>query len=150
MFNPNISKTRDKIFHESAGETQLFWQIHRLKYLSIITAQTVPVKKRRCHIFFLVNFSKTKNAILANVSGLHHWFPREITSGDYRIPMLMTCHYPDLGSASDWSCWNGNLFQPTISTTSVGNDTSSVWDLRAPFAGKKGWCLEVSAVFSGY
>ena len=24
----------------------------------------------------------------------------------------MTCHYPDLGSASDWSCRLGNLIQP--------------------------------------
>ena len=30
----------------------------------------------------------------------------------------MTSHYPDLGSASDWSCCEGNLFQPIRSTTS--------------------------------
>ena len=29
----------------------------------------------------------------------------------------MTRHYPDLGSASDWSCGVGNLFQPIRSTT---------------------------------
>ena len=27
--------------------------------------------------------------------------------------ILMMCHYPDLGSASDWSCRIANLFQPT-------------------------------------
>ena len=27
--------------------------------------------------------------------------------------------YPDLGSASDWSCYVGNLLQPTRSTTQI-------------------------------
>ena len=31
----------------------------------------------------------------------------------------MTCHYPDLGSASDWSYRVGNLFQPIRSTTQI-------------------------------
>ena len=31
----------------------------------------------------------------------------------------MTCHYLDLGSASDWSCWKGNLLQPIRSATKV-------------------------------
>ena len=30
-----------------------------------------------------------------------------------RNSTLMTRHYPDLGSASDWLCRVGNLFQPT-------------------------------------
>ena len=30
----------------------------------------------------------------------------------------MTFHYPVLGGASDWSCCEGNLFQPIRSTTS--------------------------------
>ena len=33
--------------------------------------------------------------------------------------ILMTCHYPDLVSASDWSCRVGNLFQPLRSTTQI-------------------------------
>ena len=33
--------------------------------------------------------------------------------------MLMTRHYPDLGSASDLSCFVGNLFQPIRSTTQI-------------------------------
>ena len=32
---------------------------------------------------------------------------------------MMTCHYPDLGSASDWSCRVGNLLQPIRSTTQI-------------------------------
>ena len=30
-----------------------------------------------------------------------------------------TRHYPDLASASDWSCGVGNLFQPIISTPQI-------------------------------
>ena len=33
--------------------------------------------------------------------------------------VLMTCHYPDLGSASDWSYRKGNLFQPIRITTQI-------------------------------
>ena len=33
--------------------------------------------------------------------------------------ILMTRHYPDLGSASDWSCRVGNLIQPIRSITHV-------------------------------
>ena len=29
------------------------------------------------------------------------------------------CHYPDLGSASDWSCRVWNIFQPIRSTTQI-------------------------------
>ena len=31
----------------------------------------------------------------------------------------MTRYYPDLGSASDWSCRVGSLFQPIRSTTQI-------------------------------
>ena len=31
----------------------------------------------------------------------------------------MTRHYPDLGSASDWSCRVGNLIQPIRSTIQI-------------------------------
>ena len=34
-----------------------------------------------------------------------------------RNSILMTRHYPDLGSASDWSCHVGNLLQPIRITT---------------------------------
>ena len=33
----------------------------------------------------------------------------------------MTCHYPNLGSASDWSCRVGNLIQPIGSTTETAH-----------------------------
>ena len=33
--------------------------------------------------------------------------------------MLVTRHYPDMGSASDWSCSVENLIQPIRSTTQL-------------------------------
>ena len=36
-----------------------------------------------------------------------------------RNSILMTRHYPDLGSASDWSCRVGNLIRPTRDTTQI-------------------------------
>ena len=36
-----------------------------------------------------------------------------------RNSILMARHYPDLSSASDWSCRVGNLFQPIRSTTQI-------------------------------
>ena len=36
-----------------------------------------------------------------------------------RNSILMTRHYPDLGTASDWSCLVGNLLQPIRSTTQI-------------------------------
>ena len=36
-----------------------------------------------------------------------------------RNSILMTRRYPDLGSASDWSCRVGNLIQPIRSTTQI-------------------------------
>ena len=38
---------------------------------------------------------------------------------DRRNSLLMGRHYPDLGSASDWSCRVGNLIQPIRSTTQI-------------------------------
>ena len=35
------------------------------------------------------------------------------------ISMLMTRHYPDLNSASEWSCHEGNLLQPIRSTIQI-------------------------------
>ena len=38
---------------------------------------------------------------------------------EHRNSILITRHYPDLGSASDWSCCVGNLIQPIRSTTQI-------------------------------
>ena len=38
---------------------------------------------------------------------------------DFRNSILMTCHNPDLGSASDWSCRERNLPQPIRSAIQI-------------------------------
>ena len=38
---------------------------------------------------------------------------------EHRNSILMTRHYPDLGSASDWPCRVGNLIQPIRSNTTI-------------------------------
>ena len=51
-----------------------------------------------------------------------------------RNSILVTCHYSDLGSASDLTCCEGSLPQPITSTTSdLGSDTLSVWNFCARF-----------------
>ena len=51
-----------------------------------------------------------------------------------RNSILVTCHYSDLGSASDLTCREGSLPQPITSTTSdLGSDTLSVWNFCARF-----------------
>ena len=50
----------------------------------------------------------------------HRWFSREMTSdsrNERRNSILMTCHYPDLSTASDWMKQN---FKPIRSTTQIG------------------------------
>ena len=72
-----------------------------------------------------------------------------------RNSILMTCHYPDPGTASDWLCHLWNFLQPIESTTSLGSDTSSVWNFCTCFSDFISWrnCWwhrEMSSVFSGY
>ena len=43
----------------------------------------------------------------------------------------MMRHYPDLGSASDWSCRMGNLFQPIRSTTQIWVETRHQYGISA-------------------
>ena len=43
----------------------------------------------------------------------------ERLSNERRNSILMTCHYPDLGTASDWLKRQGISFQPIRSTTKI-------------------------------
>ena len=45
--------------------------------------------------------------------------------------MLMTRHYPDLGSASDWVCNVGNLLQPSRSTAQIWVVTRHHYEISA-------------------
>ena len=66
----------------------------------------------------------------------------------HRNSILITRHYQDLGSASDWSCRVRNLIQPIRSTTQIWVLTrhSSVWNFCACFSGFIGFHLERKAV----
>ena len=56
----------------------------------------------------------------ADIWRRYHWFPAKWhLRNECRNSILMTRHYPDLGSASDWSCRVGNLIQPIRSTTQI-------------------------------
>ena len=83
--------------------------------------------------------------------------PRKTTSKHRRRnSILMKCHYPDMGSASDWLIQNF----PRRATnqkhySDICNDMSSVWNFCARFSdvisqGNQWWSLQMSAVFSGY
>ena len=50
-----------------------------------------------------------------------------------RNSKLIRRHYPDLGSASDWSCSVGNLFQPIRSTTQIWVVTRHQYGISAFF-----------------
>ena len=73
-----------------------------------------------------------------------------------RNSILMTRHYPDLGSASDWSCRGGKLLQPIKSTTQIRPVTrhqcgiSIQSFLKRHFARKPVMASRMSAVFSDY
>ena len=68
-----------------------------------------------------------------------------------RNSILMTLHYPDLGSASDWSCRLWNLLQPIRNTTQIWIVTrhqygisvlvSQTWFCRETVGGVAKCCL---------
>ena len=55
-------------------------------------------------------------------------------SNKHRNSILMTRHYPDLDSASGWSCRVGNLLQPIRSTTQMCDNISNTWLFYAKMA----------------
>ena len=70
-----------------------------------------------------------------------------------RNSILMTCHYPDLGSAFDWSCRVGNLFQPIRSTTQIWVVTRHHYGISAlisqtPFRGETVGAVAKCRLFS--
>ena len=65
----------------------------------------------------------------------------------------MTCHYPDLGSASDWSCHVGNLIQPIRSTTQIWVVTRHQYGISAlvsqtSFRAETSGCVAKCRLFS--
>ena len=82
------------------------------------------------------------------------WFPREMTSrNDCRNSILMTCHYPDLGRASDWSFRVENSLQPIRSNNQVRVVTRhqngiSALDSPTSFRGETSGCVAKCRLFS--
>ena len=72
---------------------------------------------------------------------------------EHRNSILMTRHYPDLGSTSDWSCRVGNLFQPIRSTTQIWVVTRHQYGISAlvsqtSFGGETSWKVAKCRLFS--
>ena len=70
-----------------------------------------------------------------------------------RNSILMTRQYPDLGSASDWSCHVGNLIQPVRSTTQIWivmrhQYRISVLVSQTSFGGETSGCVVKCPLFS--
>ena len=66
---------------------------------------------------------------------------------------LMTRHYPDLGSACDWSCHMENLIQPIRSTTQIWVMTRHQYRISAllsqtSFGGETGGSVTKCRLFS--
>ena len=61
--------------------------------------------------------------------------------------ILITRHYPDFGSASDWSCRVENFLQPIRSTTQIWIVTRHQYGISAFVS--QWWRREMWAVFSG-
>ena len=68
----------------------------------------------------------------------------------------MTCHYSDLGSASDWLRQISLAERPIKSTTQILVVTRHQYGIFRPRSldviwwGNKPWRREISAIFSGY
>ena len=67
-----------------------------------------------------------------------------------RNPILMMCHYPDLGSASHWSCFEGNLLPSTKHKhyLIMVSDMSSVLSGIAAVIPQTSFCRETSDGFA--
>ena len=53
--------------------------------------------------------------------------PNDVWEMSAKNPILMTRHYPDLGSASDWSCRVGNLIQQSFLRRSSTPGYQTFW-----------------------
>ena len=66
-----------------------------------------------------------------------------------RNAILMTRHYPDLASASDWSCHVGNLFQPIRSTVQIWVVMRHLYGIsRSSFGGETSGSITKCLLFS--
>ena len=85
----------------------------------------VPAGMKRLSEWVILNFdlfrvSLRKQSTFRDATTGTHWFPREMTSEKrVRNSILGTCHYPVLGSATDWLKKIFHAARPTTSTTQM-------------------------------
>ena len=85
----------------------------------------VPAGMKRLSEWVILNFdlfrvSLRKQSTFRDATTGTHWFPREMTSEKrVRNSILGTCHYPVLGSATDWLKKIFHAARPTTSTTQI-------------------------------
>ena len=98
--------------------------------------------------FFLFVFHVFLKKKTTYILRLHHWFPGKwlLRNGRWNC-ILITRHYPDFGSASDWSCRMENFLQPIRSTTQIWIVTRHQYGILAFVS--QWWRREMWAVFSG-
>ena len=81
------------------------------------------IRKKNALTFTLLGFPPLVHQIVTELRFSYHKLSlrNQPTLGDAisDFPILMTSHYPDLDSVSDWSCHEGNLLQPIRSTTQI-------------------------------
>ena len=105
-----------------------------------------PFRLRQKHMTFCIDKMLFLKVYVCKTKGVNEFFlitflilrKRTATTGrqmtsekQRRNSLLMTRHYPDVGSASDWSCRVGNLIQPIRSTTQIWVVTRNQYGISA-------------------
>ena len=90
---------------------------------------------------------KKQQTIHHATTGFH---PKLHRRKKHRNSILMMCHYPDLDSASDWSCCEGNLLNSTKHKhyLVMVSDMSSVWSGITAVIPHTSFCRETSNGFA--
>ena len=106
---------------------------------------------QQSHINFNVHKHGQALAIIARENSAilpcHPWFPRKMMSEkQHRNSILMTRHYSDPGSASDWLKQISHAAQPIRSTTQIWEKCVISMEFLRSFLRRH----EMLAVFSGY
>ena len=91
---------------------------------------------QQSHINFNVHKHGQALAIIArensDILPWHPWFPRKMMSEkQHRNSILMTRHYSDLGSASDWLKQISHAAQPIRSTTQIWGEMRHQYGISA-------------------
>ena len=98
-------------------EFAIFWYILLFPLLWEVTSSSsyyaCQTGRDSCHDWLIRSLRKQPTSRKVATWALE----KRHLSNERRYSILMTCHYPDLGSASDWLKREGISFQPIRSTT---------------------------------